>query len=303
MTTVSQGPYEVSEPRSYLYVPGDHEDKLQHVLTRGADAVIIDLEDGVRPTDRDKARAVVQRWLTGSAGRDRAGTEIWVRVNGGDEGLEDIQAVLTTGVTGICVAKVTSAEELIGLAQYLNEAEEREGLASGSVVVQPLIETARGLMATSAIASAPRVERMQLGEVDLAADLNLEPSSDARELLFARGLVVAASAAAALKPPIGPVDPNFRALDKFRESTEQIRRLGFGSRACVHPAQVAAVNDVFTPSSAEVSRALDVLRAYEAAAQAGSGVATDSRGNMVDEAVVRRARHLLARAHQIEARG
>lgn len=290
-------------PRSYLYVPGDQAEKLDRVLTRGADAVIIDLEDAVRPADRRRARALVRDWLANKMGREVPNGEIWVRINPGREGVDDIDAVVSPGLAGVCVAKVGSADDLKVLNDHLERAERQRGLVPGGTRVQPMVETAKGLMAASAIASSPRVERVQLGELDLVAELGIHPSLDAREVLFARSVVVTASAAASIEPPIGPVDRDFSALERFRESTEQVKRLGFGSRACIHPDQVAVVNEVFTPSTSELTWALDVLQADEAASLAGSGTGLDSAGMMVDEAVVRRARRILGRAERARPSG
>nr|WP_235735418.1 hypothetical protein [Nocardioides alcanivorans] len=116
---------------------------------------------------------------------------------------------------------------------------------------------------------------------------------DERELLWVRSQIVVASAAAGIAPPIAPVSTDFRDLDALRTSTEALARLGFVGRACIHPAQVAVVNDVFTPGEEVVAEARDVLAAMAAA---GSGIALDSRGRMLDEAVARQARLVLARA-------
>ena len=119
------------------------------------------------------------------------------------------------------------------------------------------------------------------------------PGPDERELLYSRSHVVFASAAAGIKPPIAPVSTNFRDLDAFRESTKELARLGFVGRACIHPGQVAVANEVFTPGPAEVETARRLVGRWDFA---GAGVAVDDDGHFVDEAVVRQARLLLARA-------
>jgi citrate lyase subunit beta/citryl-CoA lyase len=107
---------------------------------------------------------------------------------------------------------------------------------------------------------------------------------------------VLVSAAAGIEPPVGPVDTNFRDVDALRDSTRAVKRLGYVGRACIHPAQAAVVNEVFTPTADEVAAARDVIARFEAAMAAGDGVCLDAQGRMVDEAVVRQARRVLSLA-------
>ncbi|MFI6453257.1 HpcH/HpaI aldolase/citrate lyase family protein [Streptosporangium amethystogenes] len=274
--------------RSALYVPGDQPEKLAKALGRGADSLIVDLEDAVLPVHKEAARAAVAAWLRG-LGPDTP--EIYVRINPGAAGHDDLRAVALPGVRGVCVAKTESAAELEAVDAVLTAAEAAQGVPGGSIVVCPLLESATAILAAPEIARAPRVARLQIGEADLRADLGVETGPDERELLWARSQVVLASAAARLVPPIAPVSTDFRDLDALRVSTLALKRLGFRGRACIHPAQVAVVNEVFTPSEEELDRARDLIARFEAS---GSGVVTDARGQMVDEAVVRAARRLLS---------
>ncbi len=281
--------------RSYLYVPGSAGQRLQQAAQRGADALILDLEDGVARAEKERARAAVAAYLAAPP----AGTgELWVRVNRGDAGLTDVAAVAGPSLTGVCLPKTDSVSELQALDEALTWAEQRAGLPAGSVAVCPLIESAVGLVAVAQIARAPRVRRLQLGEADLAADLGLEPGPDGGELLLARSQVVLASRAAGLPAPVAPVSVNFRDLDEFRASTMALRRLGFRSRACIHPAQVIVANEVFTPSAAELAEAQAIVRAHEDMLARGAGAGTDHRGRMLDEAVVRSARRVIATSRQ-----
>ncbi|MFI6817535.1 HpcH/HpaI aldolase/citrate lyase family protein [Nonomuraea sp. NPDC050328] len=267
--------------RSALYVPGDQPAKLAKALERGADALIVDLEDAVAPAAKARARAEVADWLRALPADP--GCEIWVRINPGEPGHADLRAVALPTVTGVCVAKTESAAELVALAALLDDAP--------WIGLCPLLESGAAVLAAAEIARAPRVRRLQLGEADLRADLGIEPGPDERELLWARSQVVAAGAAARIGPPLGPVSPDFRDLDRLRASTEALRRLGFRGRACIHPAQVAVVNEVFTPAAEEVDRARALIARFEAAE---AGVVLDEAGRMVDEAVVRQARRLLS---------
>ena len=117
----------------------------------------------------------------------------------------------------------------------------------------PCWRARRAVLRAGEIARAPRVQRLQIGEADLRADVGVTPGADERELLYVRSHVVLASTAAGIAPPIAPVSTNFRDLDAFRASTEALARLGFVGRACIHPAQVAIANEVFTPTAEQVA--------------------------------------------------
>jgi citrate lyase subunit beta/citryl-CoA lyase len=279
--------------RSYLYVPADQPRKLTQALDWGADAVIVDLEDAVAPAVKASAREAVSEWLR--TGYQRPGVEVWVRINPGAAGHPDASAVVGSGLTGVVAAKTQSAAELVALDAVLLEAETRAGLPSGHIAVVPLLESAAGILDASAIARAPRVLRLQIGEADLRADLGLLPGDDELELLHVRSQVVLVGAACGLAPPVGPVSTDFQNLVRLRESTQALARLGFVGRACIHPAQLAVVNEVFTPTPDEVDRARRLVARFEQAKSASNGVLLDDDGRMVDEAVVRQARRLLAR--------
>lgn len=278
--------------RSYLYVPGNAPEKLAKACGRGADALIVDLEDAVPHAGRTAARAAVADWLA----QGPSGPEIWVRVNSGAAGHADARAVIGPALTGLSVAKAESVAEIEALAALLDDAEAAAGLASGTIAVMPLLESGAAVFEARAIARAPRVTRLQLGEADLAADLGITPGPAGMELLWARSQVVAASAAAGIAPPVAPVSVEVRDLAAFRQSTEVLARLGFVGRACVHPAQLPVVHEVFTPSAEALAAARSLLARYEQALASGTAVCLDEAGRLVDEAVVRSARRVVGMA-------
>ncbi|RHW28554.1 CoA ester lyase [Nocardioides immobilis] len=273
---------------SYLYVPGNNPERFVQAEGLGAGAVIFDLEDAVAPADKEAARAQVAAHL---ALPRPAGVEAWVRLNNDERLGRDIQAVVGPGLRGVIPAKASSRAELARLDALLSEAEVAQGLTRGRIAVGPLIESGLGVANVVEIARAPRVTTLHLGEVDLAADLGLEPGADEIELLFARSQAVVACSAAGIGSPVAPVSTNFRDLAGFSASTRALRRLGFVGRACIHPAQVPVVHEVFTPSTLQAGEAEDILRRLDAA---GAGVAVDADGRMIDEAVARQARRTLA---------
>ncbi len=275
--------------RSHLYVPGNVPERFGKAVASGAGAVILDLEDAVALAAKDEARTTVAEWVH----RPRTEpVEVWVRVNTGSRGTDDVRAVVGPGLTGICVPKVSAVSTLQRLHTLLEGLETARGLPLGSVAVCPLIETAAGVVAAAEIAAGPRVRHLQLGEVDLAADLGVRPGPEGLELLHARSTVVTASAAAGIDPPPAPVSTEFRDLAAFTAETERLARLGFSGRACIHPAQIAPVEAVFTPTPEELAAARDVLDRLAA----GAGVAVGADGRLLDEAVARQARRTLASA-------
>jgi citrate lyase subunit beta/citryl-CoA lyase len=285
--------------RSYLFVPGDQARKLQQALASGADAIIADLEDAVAPSAKANARRTVADWLATQVNGDQP--ELWVRVNSSALTLtDDVHAVVGPAVTGICLPKTHIPEQVRSLGELLGTAEQQASLAEASIRIVPLLESAAGILSARAIAEQSRVWQLGLGELDLCAEVGIEPSADERELLPIRLQVVLASAAAGLAPPIGPLSTDFRDLDALQSSTAALRRLGFGSRWAIHPAQVPVINQAFLPTLEQLEAARRLVERYDDALDQGVGVGVDEDGRMVDEAVVRAARQLLARARPAE---
>jgi citrate lyase subunit beta/citryl-CoA lyase len=291
--------------RSYLYVPADQPDKLRRARTRGADALVVDLEDGVAPTRKVTARQALAQWLQDTG--DEPGTsEIWVRIGSAGPGEEpampDLAVAVHPAVTGIVQAKCESRRALDLLDEAVSGLEADRGLAVGATSVAVLIETASGYEARAQLAIAPRVARLQLGEADLAVSLGMSPGVDATELLPLRVGLVVTSAAAGLQPPVGPVHTRLSDLHGLRRSSEQLRRLGYAGRSAVHPRQVSVINEVFTPTDAEEAKAARLVRLFDAGVVQGRGTLRSEDGELVDEAVVRAARAVLEKAHAARRR-
>jgi citrate lyase subunit beta/citryl-CoA lyase len=280
--------------RSYLYVPGDQPGKLARALDRGADALIVDLEDAVAPAGKGAARATVAQWLSGLG--PASSSRVWVRINSGASGHADAAAIVPHSPAGLVVAKTESVNELETLDDVLLRMEESAGLEAGRTALVPLLESAVAVLDAATIAGASRVVRLQLGEADLRADLGMTPGPEESELTHVRSHVVLVSAARGLLPPVASTSVVIQDHDGLRESTRALARLGFVGRACIHPAQVPVVNEVFTPSAEEVATAQELLERFGLSLQSGAGVLLDSSGRLVDEAVVRQARRLLALA-------
>ena len=274
-------------PRSWLYVPADDPSRLAKAVGRGADALIIDLEDGVAPSAKKQARENLRSFLNSAP----ATPAIWVRVTSEPSELQhDLDACLHDRLDGIVLAKAEDSRQIRDVAHHLAT------LTGESRGLMPLIETAAAVLDLSTIASVPGVTQLQVGEADLRADLGVTFGPDESELLLVRQQVVLVSAARALLPPVAPVSVEFRDLGAFREGTERLARMGFVGRACIHPAQIEVAHDVFTPSPAEAAAARELIIAAETAAKAGKGAFTDQAGRMVDEAVIRSARRTISLA-------
>lgn len=280
--------------RSFLYVPADSGARLARAGQRGADAVIADLEDSVAPARKPAARTAAAAWITQSRGT--GGFERWLRVNPGHQGIADLWSVFRPGLTGVCLAKTSGAAEVRAAADALDDLESRHGCPVGSTALMPLIESGRGLRRADEIAEGPRVRALQLGEIDLVADLGLPPHPHREDLAPLRSAIVVASAAAGLQPPVGAVSPQFHEVEAFRATTTRLKLAGFLGRAAIHPAQVSVIHAVFAISPEELAAARATVSHYDAALAAGEGAVTDSEGQMVDGATVRTSRRIIALA-------
>jgi citrate lyase subunit beta/citryl-CoA lyase len=269
---------------SYLYVPADDPVRLAKARDRGAQALIVDLEDGVAPSMKEQARQTAKAFIEEHGGGP--GPAIWVRINRDAHQDPDLAAVLACRPAGIAIPKVESPGELSDIMRNVHRLQ--PGLP-----VMPLIESARGVLAMTDIASVPGVTHLQVGEADLRADIGVDLGPDESELHLVRQQAVLACAAAALVPPIAPVNVDFRDLVAFERSTEGLARMGYLGRACIHPAQVPIVHQVFQPKPEALERARELCALADAHAAQGIGAFAGPDGRLVDEPVVRQARRLL----------
>ena len=260
-------------PRTWLYVPGHQERHLAGAFDRGADAVVLDLEDAVPPDDKQRARNMVATVI-----RARPA---WVRVNraGSDACAADLEAVAEHAV-GIRLAKVESADDVAWVLER----------APGAPV-DCLIETARGVLSAPDIARAAGVTGLAFGAADLAADLGV---ADAwRPLLHARSRVVLAAKAAGLPGPSDGVCTRLGDANRLRREASLARDLGFEGKSAIHPQQIPIVNEVFKTADWQITWAREVLAAFKASAGNPTQL---TNGEFVDPPVAERARRLLLQA-------
>jgi citrate lyase subunit beta / citryl-CoA lyase len=277
--------------RSLLYVPVSSERFLAKAHERGADAIILDLEDAVVPDRKAAARA---RLGEAVAMAGRGGAIVFVRINAEPERIFlDAEAVCRAGAAGLFVPKAREPGAIARLADFLGPIEQAIGRSAMSLV--PMIEDAGAVLDARVIAAASaRVFALITGGEDLATALGAEPTPEV--LHFPKLMVhLAAKAAGVRSFGLLRTVADYNDLEGIEISAREARRHGFDGASCVHPSVVPILNRAFAPSAAELDHARALIAAYEQAKAAGRG-AFEFQGRMVDEPVVRRARALLDRA-------
>ncbi len=244
--------------RSFIFTPGLRPDMFPKALASGADIVCVELEDGIAPKDKAEARQKALALFEQPQPDD--GVERIVRINSMRErfGIEDVNAVLATDTPppALMMPKVRTSDEVVMLDQLLTEAGHETRL-------HVIIETNEGLEAAFEIAKcSDRIDAMFFGGVDMAAELRCQNTFES--MIYARSRVVHASAAAGLDV----IDVPFLDLDDpdgMRVEAEKVRDLGFAGKGSVHPKQIAALNEVFTPTEVQITRARRIIAEFEAA--------------------------------------
>jgi citrate lyase subunit beta / citryl-CoA lyase len=286
--------------RSALFVPGDSTAKLAKSLGSGADALILDLEDSVAAERKQAARATTLAFLE-DAGKRQPRPLLMVRVNALETGLTDadLDAIVAGRPDAIMLPKAEGGTAVAHLDAKLTAREALHGLPDGEIrIVALATETASALFVAGTYGGASaRLTGLSWGAEDLSADLGAETNRDAEgrftePFRFARNLCLAAAAAAKIQA-IDTVFVDFRDLAGLKSEAEEARRDGFTAKLAIHPAQVATINAVFTPSPAAIAKARAVIAAF--AAQPGAGV-VGIDGIMFDRPHLERAKQLLARA-------
>jgi citrate lyase subunit beta/citryl-CoA lyase len=284
--------------RSSLILPVNVPRFVEKAGLRGADAVVLDLEDSVPPAEKASARRLVRDAL-GPAGR--GGAEVLVRVNNDPALLwDDVEAAVHPGLDGLALPKAESAALIRDLVSRIEQLERRRGIEPGHVRLSLAIETPRGLLQAEAIAaSSSRIATMGVGVEDYCLELGVEPSADGVELLYAVSRVVTIGKAAGIQPTglLGSI-AGFRDLAAFEGAAMRARQLGCEGAGCIHPDQVPVLNRVFSPDPAKVEHARRVVEAFEDGLRRGTA-SVDLDGRMVDIPVYKRAEVILTRARLI----
>ena len=288
--------------RSMLFVPGDSPRKMEKALGSVTDALILDLEDSIAPSAMEAARNITAAFLAEQAGKSGR-PALLVRVNALDTGLTgaDVDAVMPSRPDGFVLPKAEGGASIQELHVMMSVAEAHTGIEDGVTDIFAIAtETARGLFTLGTYAhSSPRLKGLAWGAEDLSADIGAEtnrlPGTGATEpFRIARSMLLFAAADANVAD-IDTVHVDFRDLDDLRNECGEARRDGFTAKMAIRPAQVPIINEVFTPSPAEVENAKAVVAAFSANPDVGV-VAID--GKMYDRPHLRRAQRILARVEK-----
>jgi citrate lyase subunit beta / citryl-CoA lyase len=279
--------------RSLLFVPVTSEKFVRTAAERDADAIILDLEDAVAPSQKERARTMIAGAIPQVS---RNGADVVVRVNRPWRLLvRDLEATVIPGVMAVMLTKVDSAEHVQACAEVVAELEAERGLPAAGLKFIALVENAAGFFRIEQIAkSHPRLIGLSLGSEDFSADVGMR--SEPEGLFYPKQHTIFAARAAGIMPMgfIGSI-ADFRDQDAFRTIVRRSRRLGFMCASAVHPLQVSVLNQEFSPDPTEVARAERMIAAYDAAYAEGLG-AVQFEGAMIDVPVVERARSVVKRA-------
>jgi citrate lyase subunit beta / citryl-CoA lyase len=286
--------------RSWMFVPGHRQKMIDKALGLNTDAIMLDIEDGVAPNEKDTARQLIAAAL----GQPKApnSSARFVRINAiGHARMDaDMDAVVRPGLEGLVLPKVETAEEVKTVDAILTEREEKQRMASGSVEVLVAIESPRGLLNAPAIAGcSPRVCGLIFGAEDYGRELGLPTSreAEARDLLYARSAVVVAAASAHVQAVDG-VWVDLKDTDGLLGFARQARRLGFSGMSLIHPSQIDPINQTFSPTLEEIDYARQVVKAFEEANARGDGSIAFG-GQLIDRPIVERARRTLEMANSL----
>ena len=285
--------------RSMLFVPVTRDKFVASAHTRGADAIILDLEDSVAESEKSRARGLVP-----AAAKEvsKSGADVLVRINRPwHQAFRDIEAVVGPGVAALMCPKVESPEHLGVIAEMLDTLEAERGLKTGHTRLVALVETADAYFRVREIAKATsRLDALSLGAEDFATSVGMEPIGETLQAPK-QTMIIAARAAGILPLGFMGTVADFDDLDAFRATIRRSRKFGFVGASCIHPSQVPILNEEFGWSDADVDRARRMVATYDAAKAQGIGAVT-FEGKMIDVPVVERALALIRQAERQRAR-
>jgi citrate lyase beta subunit len=279
--------------RALLYMPGDDRHKIEKALTLDVDCICMDMEDGVAQNRKAEAR----RTIAAALGELTFGrSEKLVRINAIGSGLEleDIEAVLPFRPDGIVVPKVESLQQIQSVSGKIEAAELAHGWPVSSIRLIVDVESAKGMIALKEIASHPRLDALIFGAEDYSVSIDAVRTREAWEVFTARSLVVMHARAFGLQA-IDMVTVDYRDLQRLRSEALFGAQLGYTGKQVIHPAQVASVQEAFTPDAGSIEKAMLLVEAFEVHQKKDQGAfALD--GKMIDMPLVKAAQGVLERA-------
>lgn len=285
--------------RSMLFFPGNSANMLLNADYLGSDSIILDLEDAVAQTEKDSARILVRNAIL-SLGFTK---EVIVRINPLDSPYweKDLEQIIPAKPDMIMPTKVSGADYVQTISKKIAQIEEKCGMEIGTVKLIPLIETALGVEKAFEIATAdPRVKASFLGGEDLTADMQCKRTKEGKEIFYARSRMVMAARAAGIDVYDTPWT-DVEDYDGLIEDAKFAKSLGFSGKSSISPRHVRFINEIFSPTEAEIQYAHDVFAAIEKGKAEGKGVVS-LRGKMIDAPIVARARQVLETAEAMGIR-
>lgn len=285
--------------RSLMYCPVNVEKYVDKAHTRGADVIQLDLEDSVPVSEKAGARKLVEK---AAARVRRGGADVVVRFNQPlSQAVRDIEHSICPDVDALACTKIGGASHVQLLDELVSELEEKRGITVGRTKFIVMVETADAFFQIRDIVQAsPRIVACNLGGEDFALDNNMQPTGEA--LLYPKQQMIFAANTVGIIP-LGFIDSiaGFGDWEAFRKMVRRSRDFGFMGAGCIHPGQVAIVNQEYTPGEAEVAYAQKLIKLDDEAAATGRGSFTLD-GKMVDIPIIVRARKLIARYEAIKKR-
>jgi citrate lyase subunit beta/citryl-CoA lyase len=288
--------------RSALFVPGNREDRIRKAPRFGADALILDLEDAVATADKPRARAIVRATVEELG---KSGQTLIVRINDLESGLawDDLDAIVCPSLYCVMIPKVAGPEDVKRVDAVLEFLERTRELEAGSVLIDPVLETAQGMrLAYEVGIASPRVAHM--GGVtgkdgDIARAIGFEWTREGHEAFHYLSKVLLDSRAAGVLYPMGGRGWwDIGDLEGLRAEALRTRQFGYTGMLLIHPSHVPIVNEVFTPSAGQIAHWKDLIAAVEQCEREGRSVVT-FKGSMVDTAHVKVAREMLQWAAEL----
>lgn len=280
--------------RALLYMPGDDMHKIQKATTLGVDCICMDMEDGVAANRKDAARNTIAEALeTLDFGR----SERLARINPVGSGLEDedLHSVLPARPQGIVIPKVDQAAQIHKVEAALEQAEAGHNWQPGGIHLIAIVESALGMLNLREIATAtPRLQAIIFGAEDFAGDVGLTRTPESWEVFYARSALVTHAAAYNLQA-IDMVYVNFRDPEGLRQEAVRGAEMGFSGKQIIHPAQVAPVQQAFTPDDEAIAQAVRLLEAMQSHQSQGRG-AFELDGKMIDAPIIKAAQRVIQRA-------
>ena len=277
--------------RSRLYIPGNQAKLMLNAGIHKPDAIILDLEDSVAPSEKDAARLIVRNALRHL---DFFGAERMVRINQGKVGLKDLEAVIPHNVHLILVPKVEEVSQLTEVDDKIQSICKKCDRKEPAYLM-PILESATGILNAHKIATASKNNvAIAIGLEDYTADIGVSRTNEGRESLFARSQIVNAARSAGIQA-IDTVFSDVNDEESLRESAREAKELGFDGKGCIHPRQIQPIHEEFAPSKSEIEKARKIILAFNEAKTKKLGVVLLG-SKMIDPPVVKRAQNTISLA-------